>query len=176
MADVTLSTGQVAIVDEADLERLRPYRWHGEQWRSDGSWYAATYHRHGRITMHRLLLDARPGEIIDHINGNGLDNRRSNLRLCSHDQNMHNVHQPSRSKHGYFGVKFDARCGKWIAGIKANNRTRYLGAYDSPEQAAAAYDGASRALFGPNSTLNFRRWAPRTQKRDLAALGGRADG
>jgi hypothetical protein len=105
--------------------------------------------------MHRLIMDAPANMQVDHIDGDGLNNTRSNLRLCSNMQNCHNQGVAANNKSGYRGVSWDARRGKWRAVIMVNGRLRSLGYHATPADAAIAYDSAARQLFGEYARLNF---------------------
>lgn len=99
-----------------------------------------------QILLHREIMGAIDGEIVDHINGNGLDCRRENLRKCTHAENMQNrkIH-----KHNALGVKgvYEKR-GKFAAQIRANGKKHCLGYFDSIKEAAAAYVAAAKLLHG----------------------------
>lgn len=98
------------------------------------------------LYMHRVLLNAQRGDIVDHINGNGLDNRRSNLRIVSRCENLVNTHV--RRAGNVRGTWFDKRRGTWTAFITINKRRTWLGSFASQEQAKNAYDVAANAAFG----------------------------
>lgn len=109
--------------------------------------------KHPQTMMHRLILgDAAKGLVVDHINGDGLDNRRANLRLCTQGENARNVSaRPGTSK--FKGVS--RRDGKWRARIMVNRREISLGRFDSEVEAACAYDAAAVRHFGSFAKLNF---------------------
>lgn len=100
-----------------------------------------------RGKLHRLITDAKRGEIVDHVNGNTLDNRRQNLRIVSHQQNAINQsgHRISTSK--YKGVFWNQEKGKWQATIKHDGKTIHLGWYKIEREAAIAYNAAAKVLF-----------------------------
>lgn len=110
-----------------------------------------------RISIHRLLTNAPKGLDVDHINGNSLDNRMSNLRVCVHSKNTKNRKINKDNKSGYKGVVADsAVVGKpWRATIKNGGKTHYLGRYQFIEDAAKAYDSAAIKYFGEFARLNF---------------------
>jgi hypothetical protein len=110
--------------------------------RDDGTWASQGLH---------AFLTGWP--MVDHINLNGLDNRRTNLRPATRAQNMHNRRLNANNTSGYKGVSRDR--SKWRAHIKLNSRQRSLGTFATPEQAARAYDAAARELFGQFARLNF---------------------
>jgi hypothetical protein len=167
-----LTQGQRALIDVEDVEKVGRYRWHLKvQRKNPGKFYAQTTirlssGRAGRktsIQLHRYLLDAGPEHQVDHINGDPLDNRRANLRLCSARENATNkVHSKNRKAGGFKGVSWNRNAGKWEAGIaagevKASGRRRrlYLGLFNDPVAAAHAYDAAALKYFGEFAALNF---------------------
>lgn len=107
--------------------------------------------------MHRQILGLKHGDGLkcDHINGNGLDNRNSNLRLATNSQNQHNARKQLNNRSGYMGVSWDRRTERWLVQIQADNVQRHLGRFDDPVEAACAYDDAARKLHGEFATLNF---------------------
>ena len=141
------------LVDDADFERFRQFKW----------WLSAARYVHGRYTgtwkdnyvyLHKLILKAPAGLVIDHKNGIKLDNRRSNLRICTQAQNCINSSVRSNSQSGYKGV---ARCGKntWSAQIAYDGKPVWLGTYPNIEGAARAYDKAALELYGDFARTNF---------------------
>lgn len=110
--------------------------------------------------MHRFVLSAPPGVYVDHINHNGLDNRRScNIRLCTPSQNIARARYPVGPS-GFRGVYWDEKRGKYRASIKTGGRIRNIGRFPSAEEAASAYDRASIAMFGEFANLNFPKAQP----------------
>ena len=157
--EIHLSNGLIALVDADDLPLVSNYQWYGKRGRT--TYYAVAYVRgsgkkHGKkVRMHRLILGAPDGVFVDHIDGNGLNNRHSNLRLASPQENEAN----SRGKGGtscYKGVYRHAD-GGWAAQIKVNRRSRHLGLFRTEEDAAWAYDRAAVLYFGTFARLNFPR-------------------
>jgi hypothetical protein len=104
--------------------------------------------------MHRLILDPGTAE-VDHINGDTLDNRRCNLRLATHAQNMCNNRMRSHNTSGYRGVFWYAERRKWGALIVARRKRKFLGLYADAVDAARAYDAAAIELHGEFASLNF---------------------
>lgn len=149
---IALSRGQVALVDDADFAWLNRWKWYCNE-----AGYAARnldqVTPHTILLMHRVILDAQPGELVDHINGDTLDNRRENLRLVDGYQNQHN----RRATQGrpYKGVSWYKRKSKWQARIQAYGRSYHLGYYKDPLEAALVYDAASQHLHGVYGRLNF---------------------
>lgn len=141
------------LVDDEDFESLNRHEWHLASRR-----YAARRVRRDdgktvTLYMHRAILGAPINKHVDHINGDGLDNRRQNLRLADRSHNQANRGKPKSNTSGYKGV--GRRRGRWWAYIKVDNKMRYLGMFDVPEDAARAYDKAAREIFGEFAFQNF---------------------
>ncbi len=98
--------------------------------------------------MHRQIMNAPKGIEVDHINSNGLDNRRSNLRLANRSENMRNICATSRNTSGFKGVTWHKAHSKWQAQITLNRKTYYLGLRETPAEAHALYCEASKKLHG----------------------------
>ena len=153
MQEIPLTQGRVALVDAEDFERLTQWSWcfsHGYAVR--GERLGGT---HRLVYMHRhvLGLKSHDGCCVDHVNGNGLDNRRCNLRVATQAENNRNRRAtPCRHK----GISFDHRYRRpWRARIMVARRTIELGRFATAEQAARAYDRAAREHFGEFALLNF---------------------
>ena len=145
---IPLTQGLFALVDEADWALVAPFLWHAARRRTRV--YAGT--NSGALLMHRLLLGC---DEVDHIDGDGLDNRRSNLRACTDSQNNFNQRVRTYSASGFKGVTLDRRYGRWIAQIQANKRHYTLGTHATAEEAARVYDAAALRLHGDFARLNF---------------------
>lgn len=138
------SVRAVALVDDDDYERVNARRWYL------GSQGYVTRGRGGcRVYLHRWLLDAPDGMDVDHIDGNALNNQRANLRLCTRSENLGNQRRSKNNTSGYKGVRRLA--GRWGAFV----RQQFLGLYDTPEEAARAYDDAARRVWGRFARPNF---------------------
>jgi len=153
VAYVPLTKGLEAIIDAADVPLVDSWNWHAQTLRT-GHAYAnrsvATDRGSRAIAMHRVIMNA-DGREVDHINGDGLDNRRANLRLCSHGENMRNRVLDRRNTLGLRGVW--SSNGKFRACIQFNGRTIHLGTFTSKKEASAAYVGAAKALFAEFSPV-----------------------
>jgi len=136
------------LYDDCDHELVSKYRWGINSYG-----YAVSYKGQSAILMHRLILNAAKGEIIDHINRETYDNRRANLRLCSHGSNMAN--RASWGSSQYLGVSKLAS-GKYRALIQYNKKGKGLGTFISEEDAARAYDNAAKEIHGEFANLNFK--------------------
>jgi hypothetical protein len=104
--------------------------------------------RQVQTMMHRIISNALEGAEVDHINGNTLDNRKENLRLCTHSENIKNQKLRSNNKSGYKGVYFCKNNQKWRSSIRVNGKKFYLGSFNNPEEAYASYCDASKKYHG----------------------------
>ena len=146
---IPLGHGQFAIVDDEDYELVSKYRWHSMKNGQTDHVYAAT-----KVRMHRLVIDAPPGYMVDHINGDTLDNRKANLRLCTNAQNQQNT--PSRGGSSkYKGVSYNTKRGKWMAQFQYNGIHYGCGAWDTEEDAARAVDKKRGEVCGDFASKNL---------------------
>lgn len=148
----------VALVDESDLPLVADYTWTLLRDVGGRAWAMTSIYRPRRrsLLMHRLLMDPGPGMVVDHINHDGLDNRRVNLRVCAQAQNMANMRPQARDTSSrYKGVGWDKRSAKWRAYITIGGRLVHLGYHATEEDGARAYDAAARLYFGEYAFLNF---------------------
>ncbi len=146
-------SGHYALVDDADYAHLRQFRWH----RSTNGYAMGSVKRSGqrqKVYMHRYLMDAQPGDIVDHIDGNKLNNTRANLRIVSNAQNQWN-RRPQANATGYKGVTWHKRKQKYHARIQVNGQRYSLGYFDTARAAAEAYNAAAKLHFG-----EYRRCTP----------------
>lgn len=146
---VPLTQGKFALVDEADFECVSKFNWSvGAQkyaGRRDGEKY---------IFLHRFLLGAQAGETVDHINHDGMDDRRSNLRAATKTQQMQNRHKQTRNTSGSKGVWFDKRQNIWVAEIRVLKNKVNLGRFKEINEATRAYDAAAKRFFGEFAFTN----------------------
>jgi hypothetical protein len=166
---IPLTQGRFALIDPADYLHLSRYKWRLCRTRGKNTFYAERSirlpnGRYSRILMHREVLSLSKGElihaaedcVIDHINGNGLDNRRANLRLATVAQNAWNS-KKRNSRSGYKGVWFAADKGLWRAAIVYHGRRIHLGYFKNKIAAAKAYDAAARKYYGEFAKPNFSK-------------------
>ena len=158
MREILLTQGKVALVDDADYEWLNQFKWQTSK--AKHLFYAirtiGTKPNQKIISMHSVILGTPKGMQTDHINHDGLDNRRSNLRLCTSAENQYNQRIQSRNKSSKFkGVYWNIPAGKWLSRICVNGVRFYLGCFNSEVEAAEAYDNAAKKHFGDFSELNF---------------------
>lgn len=141
------NTGLVALVDDEDYEWLNQWTWTAVSTHRRNGGYAMRIANSKTTLMHRLILGAPEGAEVDHINGNGLDNRRSNLRLATRRQGLANRRRFKNNKSGFKGVQFDKESGKWKLTFRAQ--------FDTAEEAAHMYDRIVRILHGEYAKTNF---------------------
>ena len=147
---IPLSQGKFAAVDDADYDWLAKHKW-----TYDYKGYAMRRSANVTIFMHRVVLNASGPVVVDHVNGDGLDNRRENLRIVTTAQNNYNRHPEKRPKTSqYKGVSLNKTVNRWQAHIKKGEDRRYLGLYDSEQDAARAYNAAARHYFGEHAFVN----------------------
>lgn len=156
--ELPLTGGKVALVDDADFEFLNQWSW---QANAKGYAVRAVHlgkidgkHRKTSLKMHRLLAAAPPEFQVDHINGDKLDNRKSNLRLCTNSQNKQNGASYRNSTSKYRGVSWSTRMQKWAAQIQINKKKIMIGYYADEQDAARAYNAKATCLFGEFARLN----------------------
>jgi hypothetical protein len=159
----------VAVVDDEDFEWLGRHKWHrAKKWKGD--YYARTSMYAGKLNgqhqtdfryMHRMILGAKKGQLTDHKDGNGLNNRRKNIRLCTPSQNSRNSkpHSDAKTTHGFKGIYLSKKFKppRYVAQIKVkrgSTKKRSRG-FHTPEEAARAYDTLARQHFGEFAWLNF---------------------
>lgn len=143
MKTIALLHGSVAIVDDADYANLAALKWRESY--KHGHTYAETGRR---ALMHRIIMNPAKGLHVDHINGNGLDNRRSNLRVVTSSQNQMNRGLPKNNKSGHKGVHWSKLGKRWHAAIVVDRKKNFLGTFTDKEKAAAAYREAAEKLHG----------------------------
>jgi hypothetical protein len=147
---IPVGQGLFAIVDAEDYEKLSQYTWYASR---RGRTIYATCIRKGRVMyMHRMIMRARKGCIVDHIDGNGLNNRRCNLRICTHQQNQANRGSRGGSS-GFVGIY--RHKDKWVSGFRSRGKYYYLGLYESESEAARARDRKAYEMFGEHAYINL---------------------
>lgn len=164
--EIDLGNGSVALIDDCDfdavhkVELARGLFWQDSiasiGWRTKRrnhtSYAVATLAKQIELRLHRVVMDAKNGDVIDHINGNGLDCRRENLRFVTNAQNNYNRRKSSGSSSKYKGVcRFN---GKYVAHIRCDGKKIHLGTFEDEETAASAYNDAAIRLFGEFASLN----------------------
>lgn len=149
--ELLLSQGKVAIISEEDYEWASQYKWSIVYGDKTGKLFYAQRivqkdNKRTVYRLHREIMKAKHGEFVDHIDGNGLNNTRENLRIVSHRENMQN--QKNRGgKSKFRGVYFNKSARKWRAQIQANGKRKYLGSYDTEEAASEAFKNACNVYY-----------------------------
>jgi len=158
--EIPLTEGHVALVDEADYEAVAAYRWRALIRPTSRTVYAqrvtSSDGKKSTLLLHRFLVKAPKGLEVDHIDGNGLNNTRANLRVGTHAENMRNRRRRCDNSSGYIGVHWHKRDRKWVARITLHGKLKSLGYFDTPEDAARARDAAAIELHGEYARLNFQ--------------------
>jgi hypothetical protein len=159
---IPLTQGKFAIVDADDYDQLSKHKWHVSK--NHRTEYAGMSPGGKYIKMHRLLLNAPPHLVVDHRDRNGLNNRKANLRLCTHQENICNQ-RPQRDRTSRFrGVHWHKTTKKYAARIQKYGKRYFLGYYHDEIEAAVAYDIKAMEFFGEFAYLNFPKLMQRYRK------------
>jgi len=154
--EIKLDKEKVVVIDDDDFELIKNYKWYAYT-DGKGHWYALTSIKTEKgwrgMRMHRLIMKASPNEQVDHINHNGLDNRRENIRICTVSQNHQNRHI-TRGKSLYKGVYWDKEKKKWRAHIWIDRKRQFLGYFKTAKEAAERYNKEASELFKEFACLN----------------------
>lgn len=150
---IPLTQNKFATVDAADYPALSKHKWTAAK--SPNTFYAVRSQAKKQIRMHRQITNAPNHLVVDHIDHNGLNNTRKNLRLCTKAQNAKNQRKQKGTSSKYKGVCWNKKEKKWRARVQANGKTHNLGDYKQEIKAAKAYDKKASTLFGQYAHLNF---------------------
>jgi hypothetical protein len=157
MKAIPLSQGKFALVDDSDFEHLSQFQWSARQDRN--TWYAFRSQKkagkRGSVDMHRFIMGLQKGDPrrVDHIDGNGLNNQRSNLQICTHKENSYKFFR-KLPRSGFRGVCWNRVSKKWQASLRHDGKKRCIGYFDDPAEAAKAYDAEVIRLRGPFAVTN----------------------
>ncbi len=156
MRTVPLSQGYKAIVDDDVFDAVSCHKWHVELVNGNPKYAQARLPDGTKIRLHRFVMGCTVGDgiVVDHRNGDGLDNRKTNLRACTQSQNCMNSRRRSHAAASLKGMVWNKARQKWEARIVYKKRQRYLGIFATEEDAAIAYDVAAQLLFGEFALLN----------------------
>ncbi len=162
MKKISLTKNKVALIDDEDYEQLVKYNWcftKGYAGRAiviPNSYNRVTCPK-GKsrpVLMHRQIMNPPKGMEIDHRDGNGLNNQRSNLRLCTHSQNLKNQIIPKNNTSGYKGVRWNKPNKKWDSRIMLNGKSIHIGVFKNIQDAALAYNMKAKELFDEFAKIN----------------------
>lgn len=161
MKEIKLTQGKVALVDDEDFERVNVFKWHLQ---THPKWplnqYACRWVREERtgkyklIRMHRFILNLESRKFTDHIDGNGLNNQKDNLRECTPQENAFNRRKLVKSSSSFKGVWWEEKQHGWRSAIRHNNKLIHLGCFGKEIDAANAYSCAAKELFGNFAVSN----------------------
>lgn len=154
MKYINLTQGKRALVDNEDYKHLNQWKWHYSQYGYASRRYVKSDGKITKILMHRQIFNANVGIELDHINGNRIDNRKHNLRICTRSQNAMNKYGSKNASSGYKGARWHKGAKKWIANIRVNKILIHLGYFINKEDAARAYNKAAIKYFGEFAKLN----------------------
>ncbi len=146
IAYVPLTLGYVAMVDAADVPLIEGRNWFAHP--VGRTVYARCTSGRKKVYLHRFIMQPEDDMSVDHISGDGLDCRRSNMRTAHHRQNIRNQRLRTTSTSGFKGVGWHKASGKWRADIRLDGKSKYLGLFLTPEDAHLAYCAASAKLHG----------------------------
>lgn len=153
MKIIQLTRGKQTMVDDDDYDELSRFKW----W-TDAYGYALTSIGGRRdkknVRMHRMIVQAKKGEVVDHIDGDPLNNQRNNLRIGTQKENIRNS-KPRKSRSGYKGVSWYKQTSSWVARVVCDGKYYHVGYYKNPEDAARAYNKKATELFGEFARLNI---------------------
>lgn len=150
---IPINNGAVVLVDDQDYALVSNHRWYCKPGKITS--YAQTVVKGHCFRMHRLIMAAQPGQQVDHIDGNGLNNTRANLRIVTNSQNSMNRRKIRNASSQYKGVAWFTKAGCWCAYIWVSGRNKHLGKFKYEAAAARAYDAAARQYFGEFARTNF---------------------
>ncbi len=156
MKQIPLSKGTFALVDDEDFEELNKHKWFNNYGYAVRNVVIPNSKRRRLLPMHRVVAKTPNGLFTDHINGNGLDNQKNNLRFCTTAQNIRNRGLAVNNKSGYKGVHFSKSTNRWIAQIRIPNRKTQLrlGSFKTVEEGYAAYCDAAKKYHGDFANVN----------------------
>ncbi len=147
MREIQLTKGYIALVDDEDYERVNQYKWYAKTHKKKNTVYAGHVFRdknkRKEKQLHRFILNLTDSKVlVDHVDRNGLNNQKYNLRTCTKAQNAKNIGILPTNTSGYTGIHFDKCSNKWRAGMKINNKRIYIGIFTDKKDAIIAYNNA----------------------------------
>jgi hypothetical protein len=157
MKEIPLTQGKVALIDDEDYERAMKHKWSAHKSSKGPAFYVHCRLNAWNIELHRFILGLKRGDgiMIDHRNGNGLDNQKSNLRICTSSSNQWNHRKYINNTSGYIGVDYHKSSKRWRVQSSKNSNRIYLGSFNNKRQAVIARDKAVLHLHGEFASLNL---------------------
>lgn len=155
MKQIPLTQGKFALVDDEDFEELNKYKWYWDRYYARRSMPRTSKGNQQGSKMHRVIINTPKGMHTDHIDGNKLNNQKSNLRICTNAENCRNSGKRKNNHSGYKGVHWFARGKKWKSCICVNYKIIHLGSFDNKIDAAVSYNEAAKKYFGEFAHLNI---------------------
>ena len=157
MKEIKLNKGKVSLVDDADYDYLNQFKWKANNF--NGKFYAVRTFMISKgnqsiVLMHRDIMKPNKGFVIDHVDGDTLNNLKDNLRICTHGENLRNQKINKNNKSGFKGVYFCKQRNKFRAEIKKDRQKYFLGLFIDPKDAASAYNKAAIKFHGEFAHLN----------------------
>lgn len=157
MQEITLTNGSIALVDDEDFVKVASYKWR-PLFNGNTIYAYATLHicGHYNVNMHRFILGiiTKPELFVDHIDGDGLNNQKSNLRIATRTENNRNCKVHGDNKLGVKGVCRRKSTGKYQASIGVNGKQLYIGDFETLDEASEAYNKAAIKYYGEFAKLN----------------------
>lgn len=156
MKRIKLTKGRYALVDDSDYDELSNYKWCVIK--NLNTFYATSHayidDKRTTIRMHRIIMNPPEGMIIDHKNGDGLDNQKSNLRICTYSENSRNINSHKNSTSKYIGVSYSSSYGTWLSMIMVDGKNKSLGYFKTELEAAIIRNIAARKYYKEFAKLN----------------------
>lgn len=156
MKKIPLTQGQFALVDDEDFEYLNRHKWYALK--SGKTYYArrnvVSFGKRISILMHKAIVSAPPGKEVDHEDGNGLNNQKSNLRTCTHKENTRNRFHNNTAESGFKGVYWNPNNKRWFVSVRTIAGLKHIGYFDDKTEAARHYNLASKEHFGKYAKYN----------------------
>lgn len=161
MFEIQLTRGLSSIVDDCVPIEITSKKWYADKGNKEKTkFYAASYIRSEgkkvKVYLRRIICKAEKGQYVDHINGNTLDNRKENLRICSYSENQMNRKIVSNNSSGHRGISYEKRTGLWTARVKFKGKSKWLGRFQSKDDAISVYRESARKLFGEFAPKEIR--------------------